>query len=80
VSCNISKEDIVVPEYCPALGMKLVVSDDRVGDCSPSLDRINPELGYIKGNVAVISHRANRIKNNATANELENIAKWLRTQ
>jgi hypothetical protein len=34
-------------------------------------------LGYVKGNVAVISHRANAIKNNATAEELQMVARWV---
>jgi len=38
---------------------------------SPSLDRINPALGYVKGNVWVISFKANAIKQNATVQELE---------
>lgn len=42
-----------------------------------SLDRIIPELGYIKGNVVFISHRANAIKNNATERELYVVADWL---
>lgn len=42
-----------------------------------SLDRIVPSLGYVPGNVAVISHRANRIKSDATADELRAVADWL---
>ena len=45
---------------------------------SPSLDRINPNLGYIKGNVWVISYRANMIKNNATLEELELLTRNLK--
>lgn len=37
---------------------------------SPSLDRIDPERGYVKGNVWIISHKANAIKNNATHEQL----------
>ena len=36
-----------------------------------------PELGYIKGNVWVISNKANRIKNNATLEELRLLVKNL---
>jgi len=42
---------------------------------SPSLDRIDPERGYVKGNVWIISHRANTIKNNATHEELKLVTK-----
>jgi hypothetical protein len=44
---------------------------------TPSLDRIIPELGYVKNNVVFISHRANSIKNNATERELYDVADWL---
>lgn len=43
----------------------------------PQLDRITPELGYIVGNVAFISHRANRIKDNGTMQEHYDIADWI---
>jgi len=46
-------------------------------DFTPSLDRIIPELGYVKGNVAFISVKANRIKNNAEEKELYAVADWL---
>ena len=49
-------------------------------DDSPSIDRLIPELGYIKGNVNVISLRANIIKNNATKDELIKIANWMESK
>lgn len=56
--------DIIIPETCPMLGIKLEFGFDKQGGNfnSPSLDRIIPELGYTKGNVMVISKRANMIK------------------
>jgi hypothetical protein len=63
----------VLPDVCPILGIVLDYGPkDRVGPApsSPSLDRIRPELGYVVGNVRVISHRANQIRSNATAAEL----------
>lgn len=45
---------------------------------SPTIDRINPKLGYIKGNVWVISNKANRFKNDATLEELELLVANLR--
>lgn len=44
---------------------------------SPSLDRIIPELGYVKGNVAFISNTANTIKQDVTEKELYAVADWL---
>lgn len=77
---NIEIEDIVIPEFCPALGIKLEVQKVILGPNSPSLDKMIPSLGYVKGNVAVISHRANRIKFDATEEELEGILAWMRSR
>lgn len=68
---NISIEDIIIPEVCPFLGIKLTASQGqgRKESCM-SLDRIIPELGYTKGNVQVISDLANRMKSNATKEQL----------
>ncbi len=81
--CTITVDDIVIPEFCPALGIKL---EPRVGagrsnreeiGCSPSLDRIDNSKGYVPGNVAVISLRANMIKTDATAAELKAVASYI---
>ena len=70
---DISVGDIEFPAYCPVLGIKLERNEGRTGPCdnSPTYDRIVPSRGYVKGNVRVISNKANRIKNNATVEELE---------
>ena len=44
---------------------------------SPSLDRIVPSLGYVRGNVVWMSFRANAIKQNATLEEIQAVAKFL---
>lgn len=78
---NIDYTDIVIPEYCPLLGIKLVKylgSGGKKHDDSPSIDRIIPSLGYIKGNVWVISDKANRIKSDTTIEELELLVRNLR--
>ena len=69
--------DIEFPEYCPALGLKLNYFNESVADNSPSFDRIDPTKGYVKGNVVVISKRANTIKSNATPAELKRIANFV---
>ena len=69
---NITEEDINIPEVCPVLGVRLERQKGNGKHCNytPSLDRIVPALGYIKGNVRVISNRANLLKSNATLEEL----------
>ena len=72
------KDLVVGLTHCPVLGLELCWSNDKMLDNSPTLDKIIPELGYVKGNIAVISQRANRIKNDATVEELGKIWCWLR--
>lgn len=67
--------DIVIPAKCPILGIDIVPFSG--GDNSPSVDRINSNKGYTKDNIAIISNRANRIKNNSTKEELLLIYNWL---
>ena len=59
---------------CPALGIKMWFSDSERN--FPSVDRIFPEKGYTKGNVVWISYKANRIKNNATVEELKKVTRF----
>ena len=75
---DLTVADILIPKRCPILGLLLVVGKGRATDTSPELDRIDNRKGYVKGNVHVISRRANRIKNDATVAELEKIASYLR--
>ena len=76
---NIELSDIVIPEYCPVLGLKLEAAGGSGGAKrnSPSLDRIVPELGYIKGNVQVISNAANLLKGDSTPEEMLLFAEWV---
>lgn len=73
---NITLEDIEPPVNCPVLGIPLNYNSLHAGPDTPSIDRIIPKLGYIKGNVIVISTRANTLKNNATIEELLKLASF----
>jgi len=64
---NLEITDIVIPEVCPYLNIPFVYGDFNA---SMSVDRIDPTKGYIKGNIEVISVKANRMKNTATKDEL----------
>ena len=74
---NIELKDIHIPKRCPILKVPLICSTRY----SPSIDRIYPDKGYIKGNIAVISTLANSMKANATPKELlifaKNIKKYM---
>jgi hypothetical protein len=75
---NLTLEDIEVPETCPLLGIPIVIQPKKgYHPNSPSLDKIIPEKGYIKGNVWVISSRANTLKNDATLQELKTLVENL---
>lgn len=69
----LKRSDITIPDVCPVLGIKLQCGDRKNHDAAPTLDRITSELGYVAGNVIVVSYRANRIKNDATLVELKQI-------
>ena len=66
-----------VPEVCPVLGIAIVIGTGKRHPGSPSIDRNVPSRGYVAGNVAVISARANTIKNDGTAEEHRSIAAWI---
>lgn len=78
VPFDLTAADIVIPFACPVLGVPLYRGEGIRTECSPSLDRIKPALGYVRGNVMVISWRANRIKADATFEELAAVADFYR--
>lgn len=65
-------------DRCPVLGYRMVL--DSNADEAPSLDRFDPEGGYVMGNVRIISSRANRLKNDGHAFEFDRIAAYLRAE
>ena len=70
IEFNIEESDIVIPDECPLLKTPLVFGTKDNYDYSPSLDRIDNTKGYIKGNIWVISKKANTMKNSVTLEEL----------
>lgn len=76
---TLEKSDIVIPEFCPILGIRMEHHKGRSGGAhnSPALDRIDNNKGYIKGNVIVISHLANMMKSSANEEQLLSFANWV---
>lgn len=74
---NLVLEDIVIPELCPIMGTKLQYIPGGYSDYSPSIDRIDSSKGYTKDNIQVISSIANRMKWNATKEQLITFAKGI---
>ena len=80
VPFDITVEDLApYPLTCPVLRTPInwMVTGSS-GNDSPSIDRLVPDLGYIKGNVRLISHRANRMKGDASVHDLERILEYLK--
>jgi hypothetical protein len=76
--CDLTMDDIILPDRCPVLGIPLMIGDGKMTQNSPSLDRIDNAKGYVKGNVIVVSLRANAIKNDATVEELGRVFRFYR--
>ena len=74
---SITEADLDYPKYCPYLGLELQYEPNEGGILpnSASLDRIDPTLGYVPGNVQIISNRANSMKLDASEEELVGFAK-----
>lgn len=72
---NLTIEDIVIPEKCPVFGENIV--RDVNNPMSPSLDRVDNTKGYIKGNVKIISKKANIMKGNLTLSDLDKIYQYI---
>ncbi len=80
IEFTIKIEDIEVPEYCPVFPwIKLNLNNNVVSDDSPSGDRINNNLPYQKGNVIVVSNRANRLKQDSNQRERERLVEFYQT-
>lgn len=77
VPFDITPDDIVIPYTCPILGIVLTPFQGGVGT-SPSLDRRVNSKGYVKGNVSVISSKANNCKSNLTLDEAERLVEYMR--
>ena len=72
---NLEKEDIVIPKICPVFDIKIGFHNKQ---CVPTLDRIDSDKGYIKGNIQVICSKANRLKNNGTIEDFEKIISYMK--
>lgn len=80
IEFDLTVDDLTFPSHCPVLGIELNYFNNIICDDSPSLDRINPNIGYIKGNVEIISMKANRIKSNGSLDEILQVATYLKTK
>lgn len=73
IAFKLKRDDIKIPDVCPVLGIQLRKAVGMVDDNSPTLDRVIPSLGYVPDNIIVVSWRANRLKSDASIDELARI-------
>lgn len=76
---NLTHDDIDIPLVCPVLKIPIERNSAKMGDHSPSVDRVDNTKGYVKGNVRIISMRANRLKSDASFTDLEQILAYMNT-
>ncbi len=76
LSFNLERHDIVVPDRCPVLGAPLAFTPRKRTPFTPSIDRIDSSKGYEKGNVIIVSWRANAVKMDSTPDELIAVGKF----
>ncbi len=70
---DINLSDFSIPEMCPILEIPLFFTEGLQADNTPALDRIDNSKGYVKGNVRVISHKANRHKADLSLEDIERL-------
>jgi len=78
---DITENDFDMVDVCPLLNIPLFIGEGRksVKPNSPSMDRIDSTKGYVKGNVWIISYKANTMKSNSTLEEFLLLAEnWQR--
>lgn len=77
---SLCADDLIIPEYCPVLGIKLDYDANKRTYNTPSVDRIDNTKGYTPDNVRIISWRANRLKWDANVDELEAILRYMKNE
>lgn len=73
---DLHPSDITIPDICPVLGIPIIVGAGKFHPNCPNLDRVDSRKGYTWDNVLVVSCRANSIKKDATAEELQKLASF----
>ena len=82
IECSLTIVDLnnlMFPIRCPVLGLELKFHRGKALDNSYSIDRIDSSRGYHIDNIVVISHRANKLKSNATLEEMEKLVAFYKS-
>ncbi len=78
IQFDITHDDIQIPKRCPLLNILIEVGKGCINPGSPTIDRLIGSKGYTKGNVLVISHKANTVKSDLSIEQLELLTRNLR--
>lgn len=80
IEFNLEISDILIPSVCPVFGFEFETGVGKgPSDKSPSIDRIDPKLGYIKTNIQIISFKANKIKNDCSLDDIEKVFLYMKS-
>ena len=63
----------IITTHCPVFDFKFEINKQNTKnnwETSPSLDRVVPSKGYVKGNIIIVSLLANSIKSSATPTQI----------
>lgn len=78
---DLCPDDLALPATCPVLGIPLFFREEArncyLSPNSPSVDRLDNTKGYVRGNVRVISMRANALKKDANTAEIKALFEWM---
>lgn len=77
IAFDIEETDIIIPKLCPILEVPLVYCGPDKANW-PTVDRIDNTKGYLKGNISVISYRANSLKSDALVWQIENLLAYMK--
>lgn len=78
IDFSIEKYNIFIPKICQVCKIEICQNNNKVQNNSPSVDRVNPTLGYIKNNIAVICYRCNNIKSNGNVEDHKRIVDYIK--
>ena len=79
LECTISKEDFILPlpTHCPILGIPIQFNKDERKENSISIDRVDNSKGYVPGNIAIISSKANSNKGNLSIEDIKRLYSYV---
>lgn len=71
--CDLTPEDLIIPTHCPVFGYRLRWESFWR---RPTVDRIDHSKGYVRGNILIVSQRANQLRSNASLSELRALVRF----